>query len=416
MALVLPHEVWRDQVVSNLGVCDVSRVRSSSRPSGTSVIGCDFILRRIDALLRRYGLSGLIDVDRHGGAAGAAPLPGGLSRIDYLCPRAVSAGAWWPSLSLAVYKTIGHLLSYQGDSLALTTDEQTGENGEDGGPDESSGENEDRQEGEVAEPIEQDGDEQDDLMESVPDQGQHEPPLPPCPSASEYDTWHWCRSGAPPSQEGDDESDESDESYESDDSDDHHNYPHKVGDVRFCILPTDEAPGNQPYDTDDPAVEEDGVFRYSSSSAFMTDNLMCYWSGREGAEDEAAGDQEILMASVPRNDARLRSLMATEAFGDCIVADTHDEDGGDLPLGRTVVLCGHRSNETVAAHLRVARWSTHIDIEIFTTEGCVGGGVSVDECYPITVRHARDVLRRVRLEREVVDQGRRMDDDDDDDE
>ncbi|CEM13902.1 unnamed protein product [Vitrella brassicaformis CCMP3155] len=431
MAHVLPLQVWQRRVLSNLGVRDAIRVRSSSHTSGTSVIGCDFILRRIDALLRRYELTGLIDVDRHGGTAGAAPLPGGLSRIDYLCrvlyllerggrlwawlggflrvaaiyrltlamPLVISA-EWvqqhWPTraalhqlpLSLAICKTIGHLLSYEGGSLALTTYEQTNENdaGEDGGPDESG-----EQEDDLAEPVDNGGAEEDDGQEGpmASDGGQ---------DALIGDGDGEAGGGGQPMEPDDDD--------HSDESDDHHRiYPHKVGNVRFRILPAYAAPGNQPYDTDDPAIEEDGGrYRYSSFSAFMTDNLMCYWN-----RHEAAGKRRILTASVPHTDARLGSLMATEAFGDCIVADMHDEY---RHAGRTVVLCGHRPNETVAAHLLV--WRAHIvwrgHIEIYTTEGRVSGGVSVDECYPVTVRHARGMLRQVRLEREVIDQGRRMDD------
>ncbi|CEM13889.1 unnamed protein product, partial [Vitrella brassicaformis CCMP3155] len=418
-----PHDkVWQRRVLSNLGVRDAIRVRSSSRASGTSAVNCTLILGRIDTLLIRYGLSGLIDVDRHGGTAGAAPLPGGLSRIDYLCrvlyllerggrlwawlggflrlaaiyrltpatPLVISA-EWvqqhWPTraalrqlpLALAIYKAIGHLLSHRGDSLALTTDEQTNENDEDGGPDGS-----DEQEEDLAEPVDNAGAEEDDGQEG------------PMASDDGQDTLIGDGDGEAA---GGGQSMEPDGDDHSDESDDHHIYPHKVGTVRFRILPADEAPGNQPYDTDDPAIEEDGCrIRYSSFSAFMTDNLMCYWSVNIGA-----GDKIVLKASVPHADARFRSLMATEAVGDCIVEDMHVEDGHG---GRTVVLCGHRSNETVAAHLRLTRFGY---IRIHTTEGRVGGGVSVDECYPITVRHARDVLRQVRLERDVVDQGMRMD-------
>ncbi|CEM02737.1 unnamed protein product [Vitrella brassicaformis CCMP3155] len=369
MAHVVPYEVWRDQVLSNLDVCDFSRVRSSSRASGTSVIGCDFIFRRIDALLRRYGLSGLIDVDRHGGTAGAAPLPGGLSRIDYLCrvlyllerggrlwawlggflrvaaiyrltpamPLVISA-EWvqqhWPTraavhqlpLALAIYKTIGHLLSYEGDSLALTTDEQTNEN----------------------------------------------------------------------------------EAGEDDGDDENHIYPHKVGKVRFRVMAAEH--------TDDPAVEEDDVhsadrYRYERFSAFMMDNLLVYWWPRPPCGPRQPSTL-VLEAPARSGDARYGAFMATDAFGDCVVVDMRQRGWGVGVVVRQVLLCGHRADEAIVAHLTVRRGGK---ISLFTTERRVhgvGGDLSAgDECYPITVRHARDVLRRVRLEREVIDQGTRVDDD-----
>ncbi|CEL99245.1 unnamed protein product [Vitrella brassicaformis CCMP3155] len=181
----------------------MSRVRSSSRASGTSAVYCTLILGRIDALLKCHGLSGLIN--QHW------PTRAALRQLP---------------LALAIYKTIGHLLSHRGDSLALTTDDQTGENGEDGGPDESG-----EQEEDLAGRVDSGGAEEDD--------GQEGPMASDdCQDALIGDGDGQAAGGGQPTEPDDDD--------HSEESDDHHNYLHKVGDVRFRILPAYEAPGTTP--------------------------------------------------------------------------------------------------------------------------------------------------------------------------
>ncbi|CEM16440.1 unnamed protein product [Vitrella brassicaformis CCMP3155] len=153
MASSLPVEVWRGRVVACLQLPDVAALRNTSGTIGTSIITAALLVERIDGSLTRHSLTGLIDIDR------TAPLPFTyVLRVAYVLEqgsnewrlmrwfirlaaiyRLTSANglplvlsAQWlmahlPSKTafhrlpdaMAIYRLLGHMLTYRGTSLAL---------------------------------------------------------------------------------------------------------------------------------------------------------------------------------------------------------------------------------------------------------------------------------------------------------
>ncbi|CEL91970.1 unnamed protein product [Vitrella brassicaformis CCMP3155] len=153
MASSVPFEVWRGRLVACLQLPDVASLRNTSRTIGTSIITAALLVERIDGCLARHSLTGLIDMHR------TAPLPftyvlrvayvleqgtderrriGWFIRLAAIYGLTPASGlplvlsAQWlmahlPSKTafhqlpdaMAIYRLLGHLLTYQGTSLAL---------------------------------------------------------------------------------------------------------------------------------------------------------------------------------------------------------------------------------------------------------------------------------------------------------
>ncbi|CEM03527.1 unnamed protein product [Vitrella brassicaformis CCMP3155] len=157
MASSVPSEVWRGRVVACLQLPDVASLRNTSRTIGTSIITAALLVERIDGSLARHSLTALIDIDR------TAPLPFTyVLRVAYVLEQGTEEwrlmgwfirlaaiyrltpanglplvlSAQWlmahlPSRTafhqlpdaMAIYRLHGHMLTYQGTSLALQPDD-----------------------------------------------------------------------------------------------------------------------------------------------------------------------------------------------------------------------------------------------------------------------------------------------------
>ncbi|CEM15803.1 unnamed protein product [Vitrella brassicaformis CCMP3155] len=185
----LPPDVCRDVIYPCLPIDEaVCSARPISRAHGSQLVNEAFVQRRIDKHLSRHSLTGLIDVERTADTSNAAaptpaphtssssssdpPAPaaaggGGrhVSHFCYLsqcCYALEHGGAVWcewpdfirladiykltPSTGLPLIITFGHLLNYQGTSLALTKVDEADDN--EGKKDAERGDGEDGEEGE----------------------------------------------------------------------------------------------------------------------------------------------------------------------------------------------------------------------------------------------------------------------------
>ncbi|CEL98596.1 unnamed protein product [Vitrella brassicaformis CCMP3155] len=309
----VPAELWRSVVLPCLPVCELVAARATGR-SHAAVITAELLLQRIDALLSRHGLTGLIDVDR---TTPSPNQPGGL--IDMIlgclqrlraCARRLAGrrltrfgylvrclfvleqgGSEWrlmdmavrlaaiyrltPNglplvlsvaqlhsksafdslpLAIAIYRLIGHQLTHRGQSLAL----RRAANGE-----------------------------------------------------------------------------------------------YRIGDWSFLVVPLGELPADHPYRStykkSDPVVR-DYVWLLRSFTSFLTWMVLIWWSDQEGV-----GEKEVLWGSIGCDDpCYLRLLTAGDIPEHMGITADHRCDGGDLNQAdprsaRRVVVSGFRPSDTVAA-------------------------------------------------------------------
>ncbi|CEL98607.1 unnamed protein product [Vitrella brassicaformis CCMP3155] len=362
----VPAELWRSVVLPCLPVCELVAARATDR-SHAAVITAELLLQRIDALLSRHGLTGLIDIDRTtpslnqpGGLIGmilgllrtcTAQLAGRrltrfgylvrclyvleqggsewrvmgmvvrLAAIYWLTPNGLPLTMWVAHLhsksafdsvplAMAIYRLIGHQLTYRGQRLAL----RRAANGE-----------------------------------------------------------------------------------------------YRIGDWSFRVVPLGELPADHPYRStykeSDPVVRDDS-WLLRSSTAFLTWMVLTWWPGHEGVDYKV-----VSWGFIGRDDPRYQRLLTAgdipEELG--ITADNRTDDG-DLsradPIDcRYVIVSGFRPTDTVAAFVRVGCGG----VGLLTTEpAAAGASASLDEIFPVSMPRWRSVLKRFDLQSDVIDRGHVM--------
>mmetsp|Transcript_35708 Transcript_35708/g.102588 ORF Transcript_35708/g.102588 Transcript_35708/m.102588 type:complete len:388 (-) Transcript_35708:1093-2256(-) len=380
----VPAELWRSVVLPCLPVCELVAARATDR-SHAAVITAELLLQRIDALLSRHGLTGLIDVDR---TTPSPNQPGGLidmilgclqrlraytrrltgrrlTRLGYLvrCLYVLEqGGSEWRVMGMAVrlaaicrltpnglpltmsvahlptrwafhqmpvmmsvYTTIQHQLSYRGSSLAL------------------------------------------------------QPAAINIDGSTFLSLLRWCLMAG------------------------------TVG--PFGVMPHGEMPASHrylvEYKSEDPVIRC-GPRLFPSFSAFLVRSLCCRWS-----DQEAAGDREVLTAHIgDRHPCYWKLLRADDVPQQLGMTVDHRYDNGDIHRAhpaeyRGVVVSGFRPGDAVAARLSVGFGR----IQLHSTEPPVAGpAASLDEVldvrFPVSMPMWRSVLKRFDLEEDVINRGR----------
>ncbi|CEM27667.1 unnamed protein product [Vitrella brassicaformis CCMP3155] len=81
MCDLVPEELWREQILPSLVVCDVIALRATSSAKAALITG-GLLLQRIDTYLARHELSGTVDVNRNASAvAGDIDQPSGFVAV-----------------------------------------------------------------------------------------------------------------------------------------------------------------------------------------------------------------------------------------------------------------------------------------------------------------------------------------------
>ncbi|CEL92212.1 unnamed protein product [Vitrella brassicaformis CCMP3155] len=389
MSDLLPEELWREQILPFLVVCDVVALRATSRAKA-ALITAGLLLQRIDACLERNELNGTVDVDRVWSAGDANQLGGLVGLIlSYVrrlpaCPRRLTGrrangmthvgyllrclyvleqgGSKWRVMGMivrlaaiyqltpnglpltmsvahlptrwafhqmpvmmSVYTTIQHQLSYRGSSLAL------------------------------------------------------QPAAINIDGSTFLSLLRWCLMAG------------------------------TVG--PFGVMPHGEMPASHrylvEYKSEDPVIRC-GPRLFPSFSAFLVRSLCCRWS-----DQEAAGDREVLTAHIgDRHPCYWKLLRADDVPQQLGMTVDHRYDNGDIHRAhpaeyRGVVVSGFRPGDAVAARLSVGFGR----IQLHSTEPPVAGpAASLDEVldvrFPVSMPMWRSVLKRFDLEEDVINRGR----------
>ncbi|CEL95325.1 unnamed protein product [Vitrella brassicaformis CCMP3155] len=357
MPYSLPLELWRDRVLLSflLSVCDLVNVRSTSRSDGASVITADVLLTRLDSLMARHGVIGLIDIDR------TAPVSFGyVLRAAYVLEQGASTGEWpkiaifirlaaiyhvieqgglplmlpaqWlrdnlPTkasfhevpLSMAVYKTIGHLMSFEDRNMQLA--------------------------------------------QQAAGAGQGAAAAAAGPQQAPVWVAH---------------------------------------DLQFVVVSEQDLPANHPYHqayrATDPVVR-DGSCLHPTFTNLLTQCVFSLWYS-------LVRQERLLDARVGEDNPKYRSLLTQTANDDDCFVISWREDRRDLnaanPREQCIILMsGYKEGDSFAAYLRLSNGF----LWLYTTETAVGGGASGLDKYPETMRHARRVLGRYGLLSDVLDGG-----------
>ncbi|CEM02572.1 unnamed protein product [Vitrella brassicaformis CCMP3155] len=483
----LSADLWRDVIYPMLSADEaVCSARPTSKTHGSQLVDETFMLTRIDKDLKKYSLTGLIDVERPTPPIHTTPTPtptaadtdppGGTPTYpqpasDAVTPaerirlfRYLSASAYalerggellrqqmadfinlarnykliktlplrlaadWmaehlPSktafdelpLALAVYKTFGHMLSCQGDSLALRrVDEQDDENENESENDQDS--DSDLEDDDMGD--ERGDEEQDDDTDQHQQEGQGGQP-------NDADGQQQGGGNAEISEEqGDDamgdgsEQDEGDneaavqQQQEGAGGDGAGGQPgdgsgggvtsqrYRIGTVRFTTVPLTGLPLTHPYrstyDHSDPVVRSGGSL-LPSFTEILKRTVLRRWYDVTAGGMGAEGVEEKLVRSVDvgRDDSRYQSLMTARSIEGCKTVDIIDEDRFGLGDGgrlRLIILKGTAANDTIAVHL----WVANGIINLWTTEA------TDIERHPVAVAAARPLLGKYGLERTVL--------------
>ncbi|CEM34007.1 unnamed protein product [Vitrella brassicaformis CCMP3155] len=393
MAYSVPVEVWRTRVVACLSIADVASLRNTCRALGTSLVTAEVLLGRIDAFLDHKLLCGVIDIDRrYGLVCGFNLIPwarrmcGRPSRFSYFlrwCLFLEQGGTGWRTMGVFLrIAVISRLFcparprwfcqpttGADEKVLPIVLSAQTVMASEKVLPLMMA-----FYSSLIGHRLRYKGD------SLAMRQKQKASPFEACCTPTEYliqrehfrvpwrDDHSW--------------------DLNADSSADSHSNEHDpaIQDIREC-----------PY-FDYPNSRCDVLNVFPSFSAFLLCKLLLRWSGHKAILHRLT------------DGSRLRPLLDADFTGEDGIAVDYRSKPPSLGYGtlrqhcRIVIVSGFRSHDTVAAHIETDSYGL---VRLTTTEppAADASSSSLDARFPVSMPLFRQVLRRVGVERDVMDGG-----------